>query len=305
VVLSDGARRYAVSITVGGKTLDAGLDSGSSGLRVLPGVLEPQDAEPGGRRSSYFYGSGARLTGVVGKARLAIGGASGQSSLELVQTVDCEPTHPHCPAARTPIASYGVQGDGLPGEGFKAILGVGMAEAEVNSPLPAIGVRRWIIELPLPGSGKPGRLVLNPTPDETSGYVAFPIDRRFADQRGGMHDSIPACLENGTTRRALCGAALLDTGAPGIVVINGPGAPWPDGTPAAVGFIDGSKVKTQAAFAIGRREFASRLTYEREGPSDVRLHLGLMPYFAWSALYDVDAGTVALKPRPDTAMTVR
>jgi hypothetical protein len=59
-------------------------------------------------------------------------------------------------------------------------------------------------------------------------------------------------------------------------------------------------------FAIGRREFASRLTYvPRPQVSDVRLHLGLTPYFAYSVLYDSDAGTVALKPRSDTKMAIQ
>lgn len=49
VVLSDGMRRYAVPIRVGATDILAGLDSGSTGLRILPNVLKPGDVQPTSR----------------------------------------------------------------------------------------------------------------------------------------------------------------------------------------------------------------------------------------------------------------
>lgn len=305
VVLSDGARRYAVPIRIGGSEIEAGLDSGSTGLRILPGAVTAADETRGRERSDYSYESGARLEGVVAQGTLTIGAASAPITFQAIEAVGCTAQKPRCPASRVAPAAYGIQGDGLPGEGFKAILGINMADAEVANPLRALGARRWIIELPLPGGGRPGRLILNPTAEETAGFVTFPIERRFAAQHGGMHDGLPACLTNSQTRQQFCGPALLDTGAPGVEVINGRGAPWPNQTPAEVAFGDQGAPRTSAAFQIGRRDFASRLTYVPAPVDDVRLHLGLLPYFAYDVLYDPEAGAVGLRPRPDTAMSVR
>lgn len=306
VVLSDGARRYAVPLTVGGVALEAGLDSGSTGLRVLPDALAGGQVRETSRADTYAYGSGARYEGVVAEADAAIGAAKGVLSFQQIKAVGCVDRKPNCPANRVPLKDYGIQGDGLRGEGFKAILGVNMAEADVASPLPALGVRRWIIELPLPGSGKPGRLILNPTAQEAAGYTPFHIDPAFAQAKGGAHDAIQACLINSRSNAQVCGPTLLDTGAPGVNVVNGDAGVWPNDTPAMLAFMDGGKARTAVAFAIGRREFASRMS-SVQNPSvrGVQIQPGLLPYFAYSVLYDPKSGTVALKPRADTRMRVQ
>ena len=75
--LSNGARRYAVPVRVGATTLLAALDTGSTGLRILPGVLAPGDAVAIGEAETYGYASGSRYEGVVGDAAVTIGGARG------------------------------------------------------------------------------------------------------------------------------------------------------------------------------------------------------------------------------------
>ncbi|HET9159891.1 MAG TPA: hypothetical protein VFN88_04705 [Caulobacteraceae bacterium] len=304
VDLSDQTRRYVVQIKVGETAIDAGLDTGSTGIRILPGVLKGSDANETSRKDAYSYGSGAKYDGVIGNAQVTIAGASGSAPVQLIKKVGCLEAMPRCPVVRTSPEKYGIQGDGLPGEGFKAILGINMGRSAAANPLPLLGAKRWIIELPLPGSGKPGRIILNPTAAESAGYITFDIDRRFAQEEGGMHDAIPACLVNTAVNQGFCGATLLDTGAPGIVVINGRGQIWSNDTPAA--FVFGDKTKTAVGFKIGYRDFASRLTYTpRPQVSDQRIHAGLTPYFAYSVLYDADAGTVALKPRADTKMAIQ
>jgi len=303
VILSDGTRRYAVTIQVGGTTIEAGLDSGSTGLRILPGVLAPGDAERTGRGSRYGYGAGAELRGVIGRATVRIGGQGGPTTVQLVESVGCTAQRPDCAAGRIALADYGIQGDGLKGEGFKAILGANMGEADAASPLPAIGARRWIIELPLPGSGRPGRLILDPAPEEMAGYRTLHV----LAGPGGMHDAVRGCLENAASKQALCGPAILDTGAPGIEAINADGAAWPAGTPAVLAFFDrGDKPVTAASFQIGQRKFASHLAFpHRPLAGQLRLFTGLAAYFAYSVLYDSEAGTLGLKPRPDTEMAVQ
>src|SRR4051812_1605151 len=216
VMLSNGARRYAIPLKVGDLAMEAGLDTGSTGLRILPGGLGPRDAVPSTREETYAYPSGSRYDGVAGEARLSLGGLSGRAPVQLIQRLGCVPRYPRCPVSRVPAEQYGVQSDGLPNEGFRAILGANMAPARIGNPFIALGARRWIVELPRPGEAQPGRLILNPTDAELAGYIAVPLAAIHARQEGGgLHDSVPGCLVNTRTQARACGAVLLDSGAPG------------------------------------------------------------------------------------------
>lgn len=302
VVLSDGARRYAVPIRVGGTDLLAGLDSGSTGLRILPNVLADGDLRPTSRDDDYAFDAGVRLSGVVAQGAVSVGGLTGQTSVQLVRSVSCTREKPDCPGGALPLARYGVQGDGLPGEGFKAILGVNMADADVASLFAGIGARRWIIELPRPGETQPGRIVLNPTDEEVQGFISLPIVRAFANKRGGVHDAVAGCLINDATHARLCGAVLLDTGAPGIEVVgrDRPAKPWPPQTPATLAFADGDgHIRLAEAFQTDRRDHASHLTFQPQERTPMTLILsGLTPYFAYAVLYDPAHGAVGFRPRP-------
>lgn len=299
VVLSDGTRRYTIPIMVGQVAIEAGLDTGSTGLRVLPGVLSASDAASSERADTYSYGSGAQLAGVVGKGVFAIGGLSGPTQIQLVSAVRCTAEKPQCPVSRVSVKDYGVQGDGLPGQGFKAIIGVNMANADVPNPLMGIGVKRWIVDLPRPGEHGGGRLILNPTDGEAAEYVRFPIDARFSDLRGGLHDAVSGCFINDATQQNFCGPLVMDTGAPGLRVVSpGGGRAWPNGTPATLAFIQDGKPRLGSKFEVGRRDQASAFRVEEEPRApQTRLFSGLLPYFAFSVLYDPAAAQVGLKPR--------
>ena len=186
VVLSDGERRYGVSIKVGGTTIEAGLDSGSTGLRILPGILAEADAKGGGESDRYSYGAGTQFDGEVGTGTLTIGDLSGQSTMQLIKVVGCRSDSPHCPASRIPLSQFGIQGSGLPGEGFRAILGVNMANADVASPFIAIGAKHWIIELPRPNSGQTGKIILDPDDNDVQGFTLMSIVSAYRQQKGGL-----------------------------------------------------------------------------------------------------------------------
>jgi hypothetical protein len=302
VVLSDGTRRYGIPITVGGTQIEAGLDTGSTGLRVLPNVLAASDATGGGRDDRYSYGAGTEFTGEVGKGQLGIGGLAASSTLQLIHKVDCVQSNPHCPASRVSLAQFGVQGNGLAGEGFRAIIGINMAEADVASPLAAIGAKRWIVELPRPGGG--GKLILNPSEEEVQDYVRLPVLRAFAAQRGGLHDAVSGCLINMTTKDKSCGAVMLDTGAPGIALTNGTAGrtAWDNGTPAALALFDANSARAIEYFTVGLREQASRLSFdEMPQPRQTVIYAGLSPYFAFDVLYDPARGEIGVRPRPSGA----
>jgi len=301
IILSDGTRRYALALTVGATPVTAGLDTGSTGLRILPGVLALADAEAGRRSVTYSYGTGVELRGTLGHGRLTLGApaVSGEIVLHLVRAVGCRADRPDCPAARVPARAYGIEGDGLLGQGFAAIIGLNMAVTDIANPLVQLGVRRWIVELPRPGDTRPGRLILDPSPQETRGYSLIPLDPAFADRRDGEHDVVDACVINHRSGQRLCGPLLMDTGDPGLrIVTRAVLRPWPNGTPVTVAFLDHGKAAIATDIDIGRRDQASRLTTVTnpmvDGP---HLYAGLIPYFAFSVLYDPEHGVIGLKAR--------
>ncbi len=303
VVLSNGDRRYSLPIRVGGTAIEAGLDSGSSGLRILPGTLSDGDARPLSERLDYSFGSGAELKGNKAGATLAIGAATGTVSFQAITEVGCAADRPRCAAGSIPIARYGIQGDGLPGEGFKALLGTNMAPVSITQPLVAIGASRWIIDLPRPGESAPGRLLLDPDAADQAGFVLIPLAAPAAHPDSGLHDAINGCIVERATKVRFCGLMLFDTGAPGIRVVgrDAPTRPWADGSDADLVFADarGHPVAAEA-LQIGLRSHASRLTFERrDGPTQI--FVGLTPYFAFTVLYDAQHAGLGLRPRPIAA----
>jgi hypothetical protein len=297
VVLSDGEHRYVVSITVGDAQIDAGLDSGSTGLRILPGTIPAGSEQPSGRRNTYSYDSGTEFSGVIAEADMTIG-VSGRAKFQQIEKVGCRPVLRTCPASKVKPEQFGIQGSGLPGEGFKAILGINMASDDAPNPLVALGVRRWIIELPRPGEGKPGRLVLNPSDEEVADYKVLAIDGQFGDQRGGLHDAVQGCLVNQANNRSYCGPTDLDTGAPGIQIATSEATDrWAPQAPVTMAFYQKGKAAVGAAFAVGDGPGA-RVTIRSEPRArGSHIFLGILPYFAFSVLYDPHGKSIALKPR--------
>jgi hypothetical protein len=303
IILIDGARRYAIDLKVGNAALTAGLDTGSVGLRILPGVLAAGDAEAGSRAVVYGYGSGIELRGVEGRAHITLGAprVSGEVALQLVSRVGCRADKPDCPAFRVAPRAYGVEGDGLPWQGFPAIVGVGMASLPITNPLMQLGVRRWIVELPRPGDIHPGRMILNPGPEETGGYVMFSLDPAVADRRDAEHDRIDAWLTNRRTGLRLRGPLIMDTGDPGLTIVTrAPLPPWPGRTPLTLAFLDHGQAVLSTDFETGRPDGTSRLTAITDpragGP---HIYAGVIPYFAFSVLYDPERHAIGLRPRVD------
>jgi hypothetical protein len=302
VDLSDGTRRYAVPIRIGSVALDAGLDTGSTGLRVMPGVLTGSDAKVLHRAQTYSFGAGVKLEGDIAQAQLSFGALTGPGPVEVVREIGCVADQPRCAATHLPAKDFRIQGDGLTGEGFEAILGVNMGGGDAANPFAAAGARRWIVELPRPGEPG-GRIILNPTDAELDGYVFAPVLPKFSELHGGLHDAIAGCIAQDSGAKArVCGALTLDSGAPGLRINHGPlhGRPWANGTAATLIFAEPSgKVVAGEAVQIGDRAQATHLDYSNTGQDrDTAIFAGLTPYFAYSVLYDPEHGRVGFKPRP-------
>ena len=290
VILSDGARRYTITLRIAGKEVVTGLDSGSTGLRILHRGLPADAVGMTGRSDDYFYGSGTRFTGRIIATTVGLGGSPDVPvAVQRIDEVGCTRDKPDCPASHVAIGGFGIQGDGLANEGFAAIAGVGFKEDAVPNLLEALGATRWIIELPRPGE-QTGRLILDPTDAELEGYRRIKLL--------GDDNTIAGCLAFAAPERPICGPARIDSGAPGLRVVAATRhPPVAQGTPARIVVGDkGGEIGFD--LEIGRRDQASALRFEQR--DDVRvpqLFFGIAPYFVWDILYDPAAHSIGIKPR--------
>jgi hypothetical protein len=299
--LAGGALRYSVPITIGTTIVEAMLDSGSSGVRVLPGAVADTDVALTARADDYSFTSGVSLSGQLAEARITIGGLATDLAVP-VQMVSAKQCHDErrCRAAGAlAMTHYGIGGDGVPDAGFKVMLGVNMADAPAVNPLTRIGDRAWIIILPRPGEAEPGKLILNPTPEERAGYGLKPVDPQFRAARGNFHDAIPGCLAR-DDRAKVCGPTVLDTGAPGIQVslgANDRALGWKPGEAALLVFQGPAGKPVAGRFVVGSGPGARITETPGDGHPRTRIAAGILPFYAFTVLYDDKAGKIGLKPR--------
>ena len=296
VMLSDGVRRYGVPVTIGSVEVLAGLDTGAAGLRIMPDAPGRAAARAETAAEDYTFGSGAHLEGVKGSVTIRIGDLSGAATVHLVNKVGCIPRAPGCPGSLG--LKYGFLGDGLPGEGFRVLLGANMGRTSIDNPLIAAGARRWIIELPRPG--ETGHLILNPTDDELAGFTLLRLLGGFREEEGGgLHDSVLGCLRNETTQARACGPVAMDSGAFSLRLLNaGLGAaPWAKDTPVALEFMDDHR-QPVAAVQMIVGHMAQTLSFGAAPRRETIVQPGTAPYFAYSVLYDPARRMIGLKARP-------
>jgi hypothetical protein len=291
--LSDGTLRYAVLMTIGGATIEAGLDTGSTGLRLRPGAAPVATTR---RREIYAYSGGVKLDSVPAEAEVGIGGGlSGRIGVHVATRVGCTIQRPRCSASTLPPGQFGLMGDGLDGEGFEAVLGLGMAGKPTDNPLRALGARRWIVILPRPGEPEPGKLVVNPFDAEVRDFVLLPLLARTSWRDDSVHDAVEGCLKDVAATVTICGPVTLDTGANRIVLMNaavgvaswtGPAILSFTGAPAGVAFST-SQTGPAAKIVSGRDPNLPRST----------ILAGVTPYFADDVLYDPAQNRMGLRAR--------
>ncbi len=304
VILSNGKIRYAIPVNVGGVALDAWIDTGSSGLRILSRVVEASAIETTKKTSIYRFGSGLKLTGVLAKAVVSIGNASTiiPIDIQVIQSVECVIEMPSCPAAKVSRGDFLLGGAALPGEGFRAIIGLNMAEADVNNPLGRIGDRSWIVELPKRDDSQSGKLVINPNKEDRAGFVPIRTDELFhrVSGVGGFHDAVLGCLVDTDGQRNICGPTLLDTGTQGISVISHQVADVSNGAfgrRMVMTFLAEDGTKFGAPFISGETGHSIVAGISRPNQPRTRIIAGTFPYFAFSVLYDQHNGIIAFKYR--------
>jgi hypothetical protein len=306
-VLTDGEIRYSIPIRIGDSPpIEAMLDTGSTGLRVLRAAVSALAYSISEQPSIYGFGSGVRLVGNIANATITIGsGSTGDAiPIEIATSVDCASTVLGCPASRVSAADYRIGGNGLPKQGFWAIVGINMGNADAVNPLLHMGAHAWIVLLPRPGEASAGKLVINPTPSESSGYSLFHTDEilRKLPGAGGFHDAIAACLTGAAPQKQkrICGPTLLDTGAPGFHITSGNSSDlsaWKAGTRMELAFNGDNGAELSTTFVAGAGRPSRIDTALRPNQPRTRISAGSLPYFAFSALYDAERPVIGLKPR--------
>jgi hypothetical protein len=298
VIRPGGTPRYAVTLRINGAPVEVGLDTGSVGLRVLPGASRRVGIQPGPQVVIYSYDSGVQLDGHRAVADLQIGAARGKVALQAVERVSCV-NGGDCPAATLPSAAYGLMGSGQPGQGFQAIMGTRLNQGNVPNPLSALGVRRWIVHLPQRG-GSGGALILNPDASDLVGFVPL---RNGAGTPGTVGGCV--MVERPGARR-ICGPTLLDTGAPGLAVRGAQRPPgWQPGVPARLALVGASGQAAAVAFRAGDAARGATARFVPGRGDGVSLSAGTLPFYAYDVLYDRDRGGMAVRPNATAGGAVR
>ena len=296
-----GPPRYSVPLSIdGGAPIEAMLDTGSTGLRLLPSA-GPLDGKSG-RPNRYTYRNGVVLTGLITPAKVKIGGFETRVDVSATSAVSCSQDRPSCPAAGARPEQYRIGGS-TPSEGYSAILGAGLRAGDAENPLAHLGDQVWIVLLPKVGDAAPGKLILNPTPAERVKFTLFALAK---DTRGrGLFwadNTVPTCLfhEGGAP---LCAPALLDSGAVGLNYISRsapPSADWPAETSVSLAFGPPDSQVLKQSFVLGRGPGA-RLNFSTP-PASLPwegLNAGVLPFYDFAVLYDAKAGMIGLARRVD------
>ena len=295
ITLPGGGRYFALPVRVGSKELFAGIDTGSSGLRVLAPALGADDFRSMSEKGRLEFQSGTILNGVRAKADVGFGTVHGPVTIQVVQQVTCAPRTPNCAEGHMPLDQLGLMGGGKPNQGAPAILGASIVPFPVQVPFPELGVQRWILDIPNDLGG--GKLILNPRQGSLGGFVRF----AYVREPGVPKDALRGCLQNDRTQRKICGIILFDTGAAGMSIDSPDPLPkdWPVGTPASL-LYQNEQGSTQLiqSFRTGDPAHSTRMHFN-QNPQAKRtvIHANASPFFCFDVMYEADREALYLRSR--------
>lgn len=302
-LMANDGLRYSVTLTIGGKPVETMLDTGSVGLRVMPGVLNADNVERLNKPEHVQYASGVQLDGELVRTQVGLGGITMSTVVQQVESATCNAIRPHCIASKAPIEQFRMGGDPV-SAGYKAILGIGMTRSSAPNPLLAMG-KSWIVILPRPHDSEPGTLIINPLNAETNGFrqIALPAQPpKPGDTHQYWKDSeIDGCLERLDTGEKVCGKNIIDSGSEGFIYFSAdPQAQekWPDGTPVhyTLTLADGKQFGQRFKVASDGGRYIHHIVNLTKHSLNT-INGGIITYFDNYVLYDQTAGTIGLKAR--------
>lgn len=302
--VNTGDIRYSIPVQVGGEVIVALFDTGSTGLRVLSGVVPPSSYSATQQQAVYDYASGNYLLGVIAHANIRLGSSPSTAAVpfQLVQKIQCTSGAPKCPASQSSPQdpNYGL----VANDGFRAIIGASMPSPHLSiaTPNPLIQFGdAWIVSLPLPGDATAGSLIMNPSADERSGFTLFPAGQG-ANVGAGRDNPIPGCFTNNGNRNTFCGPIIIDTGRSGVTIITVAQdyAHWLPGINGTIAFNEPNGQQIAAQFTVLANfspTLVQRGPYPELGQPPPRELAGVLPYLKFYVLYDYKNGVIGLKAR--------
>ena len=219
-----GDVHLGIDVTVDDTTSRVLLSTATMGLHILAARVGSA-ARRTGQDAATVYSNGLSLHGAEAKTTLRIGTAHADDvPIALVDSYDCSPERPHCPAAN--LATPEMFGTLFPG-----ILGIGLMAPTPSrccgNPLPSLagGVgRSYIVRANFAGP----TLTLNP---DAATVTRFTMVEALQDWTWG-------CISiEGAQPNQVCGGVMFDTSSPQMhVTTTGVGHPgvFPNHTPVTL-----------------------------------------------------------------------
>ncbi|HEY4243485.1 MAG TPA: DUF3443 family protein [Kofleriaceae bacterium] len=311
---SSGSVRFGAWIQIGDRPPFLALvDTGSSGLRVLPSAVDDGAyASITDTLVSFSYHSGLALQGVLATGTVTIGGLATPRPIPImrVRTVGCTADVPDCDAA-------GESADDYQAFGYDAVLGIGMrnldTSAGIGNPIAQLaGAPSYIVRGPDIG-GDTASLQIAPAASDTARFasVVLPPIEHGAPLPGGVpawdDRAVPACVTDETHDTPFCAGALLDTGATSTQLESPAftGAPqtWASGTLVAVAIGETSAPLASYDFTVGATPVAGIdkvVSETRTNSTDDMINLGTAPFLRDDVFFDQLHGAIGIGGRAPT-----
>ena len=300
-VMSSGSVRYWVPVTIGGiGPIRALLDTGSTGLLVLNRALAGKGFPKAGS-FVYSFDSNEVLSGTINQARVSVGDLKSDGAVRfgVVRKTKCAPKKPKCPIDVLKPGDYGIGGDGTVGEGFDAIIGIGLDHILIANPLVAAGAGDWIVTLPQPGIAGNGAIVVNPTTADLAGFRRYKIPKESLRLLGAFRAALPGCLATADGALNVCGQIGLDTGSPKVYAKIATVPPLAESTKPRRYTLQMSEGEGKVEIPVDETVRFRRLVYFDATPKQKTplINAGVFPYFDYQVFYDFRNNEIGLKKR--------
>ncbi len=307
VGLANNTLRFSIPIQVGdAPPFDVMIDTGSAGLRILPGIL-PDSAytsistDPVGET----YGDRLNVTGVAAYAPVTIGDRTtdGPIAIERISDEFCAADNPGCSVPVEVLAHF---------SGFGAILGVGertsiLAPVVGNPIVQMAGHPSFILRAPdFPGGT--GTLMVGPSSDDVAAFqtvqlAADPSDLPLANGIAAWDDTnVPLCVTDTTAGVPYCTGALVDSGDPPTEISwaahTGGTTRLPSGHTVAVTIGPASAPAAAYSFVVGASPKSGLDEVLIESAMANSMNVGTAPFFRYDVYFDQTDGLIGFAPRP-------
>lgn len=281
----------------GGPVVPLLVDTGSPGLRIFSDQVGADGLVTSATESTATYIDGTTLTGVEAQAPVSIGNVStaGPITIQLINSVTCEDAQPDC------VGSGGIERFASD-QSFAGILGIGLMEAPVYSPLMQLA------------GGPPSTFSIRTTPESSSGTLTFnltPTNPAAAYSMPAwpeprLPNNVPAWSSNEAkacwafaAAAPQCLTTSFDSGSPFILATTiVPGAPSVGNVAAGVKLLLFPDQKTEPVWVVmaGSAPGVNQMSINTPTNGGSAVNTGLAVFSNLSVTFDISRGQILLSP---------